>query len=125
MKRITILLIIIFINALITLPVIYRNRHYKADYISLFGKDKYIIETVDNGDVKFYTLAKKNTDEKYDEFKIIEDYMNKLGFMYLPDRQMGCLYVFANSDGKEIECDATHFRNYTEWYIHFIGQEKS
>lgn len=117
------LIVIIVICISITSFTVYRNQQYKNDFCDLFGDDKYIIENVDNGDIILYTLSEKNSNDTYVEFDVLESFINTLGYYHLPDRQLGCLYFFIDSNGNEIECEATHFRNYTEWYIYLANTE--
>ncbi len=120
MKKIpTLFMLIIVISSIIISPFIYRNLQYKKDFQSLFGKEHFFVVNMDNGDIKLYTMAEKNSNEEYSELDIVKNYMNKFGYNHLPDQQLGRLHIFSDSNGEKIECDSTHFRNYTEWYIHF------
>lgn len=99
---------------------IYKQRGYKQSIEYLFGKNKYIVETIENDDdcTKIYTLDNKEVDG----FKVFEDYMESKGYYNCPDKQAGMLYTFRNKDGKRISCgsDNVH-RGYIEWYIFWNG----
>lgn len=119
MKRLAfVLTLILIINTAILSFVLYRNNQYKTDYSSLFGSDKYLIEEDGNGNIKFYVLAPKNSEEEYELSDVLKDYMKERGFEYLPDELMGSAYYFADSNGKKVVCMAENFRNYTVWEIH-------
>jgi len=118
-KLVFVLSLILLINTAILSFVLYRNYQYKTDYNSLFGSDKYMIEEVGNGDIRFYVLAPKNSEEEYILSNILKKYMKNQGFEYLPDELLGNSYFFADSNGKKVTCNAENFRNYTVWYIDF------
>jgi hypothetical protein len=78
MKRLAfVLTLILIINTAILSFVLYRNNQYKTDYSSLFGSDKYLIEEDGNGNIKFYVLAPKNSEEEYELFDVLKDYMKE------------------------------------------------
>ncbi len=120
MKKLSFVLsLILIINIALLSFVLYRNNQYKSDYSSLFGSDKYLIEEVGNGNIKFYVLAPKNVEEEYEPSDVLKDYMKKQGFEYLPDELMGSSYYFSDSNGKKVACVAENFHNYTVWEIYF------
>jgi len=120
MKKLAfILAVVLFINTMALSYVLYRNNQYKTDYSNLFGKDKYFVENLENGNIKVYIMAPKNSDEEYSIFDILEDFMNEKGYKNLPDERLGATHFFINSEGNKVDCVATNYRNYTEWYIMF------
>lgn len=103
---ILILFLLLFFN--------YRNS-YKQDMISLFGENKYLVESIQENHVKLYSLNNKNEDG----FASLSVYMKKRGYSYCPDKRLGTLHCFRNKNGDHAECEANYFNNYIEWDIYF------
>lgn len=83
--------------------------------IDLFGEDKYLVESVREDFIKFYSLNNKNEDG----FDILSVYMNSQGYFNCPEKRLGALHYFYNEDGKYAECEANYFNNYIEWDIYW------
>lgn len=78
----------------------------KKDINELFGKNKYVVENVDDKHFTFYAI-----NDDYQGFDILLDYMNGLGYENNPDLQLGALYIFQKSNGEKASCEVTNCRN--------------
>lgn len=94
-----------------------RINFYKNDLNQLFGKDKYVVETIDKQHIIFYAINDNNQG-----FNILLDYMNDLNYKHDIDSQLGALHFFQNSNGEKVACDVTNCRTFIICEIEFKGK---
>jgi len=101
--------VILVVCIIICLSVIFLQHRkisfYKNDLSELFGKNKYVVEVVDDKHTTFYAI-----NDNYQGFDILLDYMSGLGYKHVPDLQLGALLFFQNSNGEKVSCDVTNCR---------------